>query len=328
MCQSFVDCKYYWGELRTRRKKPTNEKWTLEKGREMKKLRKMLSIVLSAIVILIVIVAVAVSLFANNALTVAIESAATKALNVGVSVDEVDLSILRSGLGIRNLVINNPPGYQHDTLLELTEGRVTVETRSLLSDVVNIKDVTLDGVNVVLEQRGISGNNLQDIMKELPAKEKQTSEPAGKKLHIDSLEVTNIKVNVKLLPIPGKIDTLTLELAPIKMTDLGGEDDLDTIALSREILLAIAGRIAEQGAGLLPDEMLGSLVSELGKLGALPDVLMETGGKLLEAGTGVGKGASDAGKSIGEGVIKGAENVGKGITDGLKGLLKKKEKDE
>ena len=73
----------------------------------------------------------------------------------------------------------------------------------------------------------------------------------------------------------------------------------------------------------MPDEMLGSLVSELGKLGALPDVLMETGGKLLDAGTGVGKGATEAGKSIGEGVIKGVEDVGKCITEGLKGLLKK-----
>ncbi|MBL7187300.1 MAG: AsmA family protein [Phycisphaerae bacterium] len=294
----------------------------------MKKLRKMLSIVLSATVILIVIAALAVRLFANSALGVAIESAATKALNVGVSVSEVDLSILRGRLGIRNLVINNPPGYQHDTLLELREGQVTVEARSLLSDVVNMKDITLDGVNVVLEQRGISGNNLQDIIKELPAKEKQTSGPAGKKLHIDSLEVTNIKVNVKLLPVPGKMDTLTLKLAPIKMTNLGGQDDLDTIALSRKLLLAIAGGIAEKGAGLLPDEMLGSLVSELGKLGALPDILMETGGKLLEAGTGVGKGATEAGKSIGEGVIKGAEDVGKGITEGLKSLLKKKEKED
>ena len=53
------------------------------------------------------------------------------------------------------------------------------------------------------------------------------------------------------------------------------------------ILLAIAGGIAEQGAGLLPDEMFDSLVSELGKLGALPDILLQTGGKLLEAGTAI-----------------------------------------
>jgi len=294
----------------------------------MKKLRKFVSIVLSAIVILIVIVVLAVGLFANNALDLAIESAGTKALNVGVSVSEVDLSILRGKLGIRNLVINNPPGYQHDKLLELGQGRVAVDIRSLLGDVVNIEDITLDGMNVVLEQRGVSGNNLQDIIKELPERDEQQAEPGGKKLHIDNLEITNVKVSVKLLPVPGKIDTLTIKLAPIKMTDLGSEDDLDTIALSRKILLAIAGGIAEQGAGLLPDEMFDSLVSELGKLGALPDILLQTGGKLLEAGTGAGKGATDTGKSVGQGVIKGVEKVGKGITEGLTGLLKKKDKEE
>lgn len=299
-----------------------------EKVCQMKKLRKFLSIMLSAIAILIVIAALAVKLFADNALAMAIESAGTKALNVGVSVGEVDLSILRGRLGIRNLVINNPPGYQHDTLLELREGRITVDTRSLLSDVVNIKEITLDGVNVVLEQRGISGNNLQDIIKQLSAKGEQSSEPAGKKLHIDSLELTNVRVKVKLLPIPGKMDTLNLKLAPIRMTDLGGENDLDTVALARKLLLAIAGGIAEQGAGLLPDEMLGSLVSELGKLGALPDALMETGGKLLKASTDLGKGATDAGKSVGGGIIKGVGDIGKGITEGLTGLLKKKKEEE
>jgi hypothetical protein len=294
----------------------------------MKRLRKFVSIVLSAIVILIVIVVLAVGLFANKALDVAIESAGTKALNVGVSVSEVDLSILRGKLGIRNLVINNPPGYQHDTLLELGRGRVAIDTRSLLGDVVNIENITLDGMNVVLEQRGVSSNNLQDIIKELPDRDEQQAEPSGKKLHIDTLEINNVQVSVKLLPIPGKIDTLTIKLAPIKMTDLGSEDDLDTIALSRKILLAIAGGIAEQGAGLLPDEMFGSLVSELGKLQALPDILLQTGGKFLEAGTGAGKGATDAGKSVDEEVIKGVENVGKGITEGLTGLLKKKDKEE
>jgi hypothetical protein len=293
----------------------------------MKKLRKFLSVLLLAVIILVVIAVVAVGLFANNALDVAIESAGTKALNVGVSVSEVDLSILRGKLDIKDLEINNPPGYQHDKLLELGKGQVTVETRSLLGDIVNIKDVKLDGMNVVLEQRGVSGNNLQDIIKQLPAKD-EASEASGKKLHVDNLEITNIEVSVKLLPIPGKLDTLTIPLTPIKMTDLGGEDDIDTVALTRKILLAIAGGIAEQGAGLLPDEMLGSLVSELGKLGALPDVLLKTGGKLLEAGADAGKGATDAGKSVGEGVIKGVEDVGKGLTDGLKGLLKKKEKEE
>jgi hypothetical protein len=154
-------------------------------------------------------------------------------------------------------------------------------------------------------------------MKALPAKEAEPSEPGGKKLHIDYLEITNTQVKVKLLPLPGKVDTLTLKLAPIKMTDLGGENDIDTVALTRKILLAIAGGIAEQGAGLLPEDMLGSLASQLDKLGALPAAFLDKGGKLLETG-----------KDVGGGVIKGAGDATKGITDGIKGLFKPKEDKE
>jgi hypothetical protein len=157
-------------------------------------------------------------------------------------------------------------------------------------------------------------------MKSLPAKETETAEPAepgGKKLHIDNLEITNAQVNVKLLPVPGKVDTLKLKLAPIKMTDLGGENDIDTVALVRKVLLALAGGIAQQGADILPKEMLGSLTSQLGKLGALPTAFVEKGGKVLEAG-----------KDVGGGAIKGAGSATKGVTDGIKGLFKPKEDKE
>jgi len=294
----------------------------------MKKPLKILYTVLSVIVILLIVAVIAINLFADSAVKIAIESAGTKALNVGVTVGEVDLSILGGRLGFQNLVINNPPGYKHKQLLELNEAKITVETGSLFTDIVNIKDIRLDGVNVVLEQRGISGNNLQDVMKSLPAKEEKPSEPGGKKLHIDNLEITNTQVKVKLLPIPGKVDTLTLKLAPIKMTDLGGENDIDTIALTRKVLLAIAGGIAEQGVGVLPKEMLGSLASQLDKLGALPAAFLDKGGKLLDAGKDVGKTTVEAGKDIGGGIIKGAGDAGKGITDGIKGLFKPKEDED
>ncbi len=282
----------------------------------MKKSLKILYTVLSVIVVLLIIAVIAINLFADSAVKMAIESAGTKALQVGVAVDDVDLSILGGKIGFQNLVIDNPPDYKHERLLELSEAKIEVEIGSLLTDIINIKEIKFDGLNIVLEQRGISGNNLQDIMKALPAGEAGPSEPGGKKLHIDTLEITNARVKVKLLPLPGKIDTLTLKLAPIKMTDLGGENDIDTVALVRKVLLAIAGGIAEQGAGILPKEMLGSLTSQLGKLGALPAAFLDQGGKLLEAG-----------KDVGGGVIKGAGEAGKGITDGLKDLFKPKKED-
>jgi len=284
----------------------------------MKTPMKVVLSVLSVIIILLILAVVLVHLFGNQAVKAGIETAATKTLNVAVSVGSVDMSIMGGTLGLQNLVIGNPEGYQHETMLQLKDARVAVDIRSLLSDVVKIKEIKLDGANVVLEQKSLS-NNIKDIIKSIPAKEDEPAEqaePSGKKLHIDNLEITNTTVKVKLLPIPGKADTLTLKLAPIQMTDLGGDNKLDTAALAGKILMAIARGIAEQGAGLLPDDMIGTLSSELKRVGELTGTLLEGGSDVLKTGGGAGKEALEKGKDLGE--------KGTGL---LKGLFKPKEEE-
>jgi len=267
---------------------------------------KTLRIVVLAILVLIIAALVVIDLFADRAVKIGIEAAATKTLNVGVSIDEVDLSILGGKLGIENLLINNPPGYQHDKLLELKDGNIQVDVKSLLSDVVNIREIKLDGMNLVLEQKGLS-NNLQDIIKTVSARSKSEGEPKkpGKKLHIDNLEITNVEVKVKLLPVPGKIDTIPLKLSPIKMTDLGSDNKLDTAVLSGKILLAIADAIAKQGVGVLPKEIVNPLKSTLDVTFDLSKTVSKEGEKILEAG----------------------KDVGKGLVEGFKGLLKPKKEE-
>jgi hypothetical protein len=228
----------------------------------MKKARKVVRIVLLAVVILVIVVAAAIRLFADRAVKMGIEKAGSKALNVGVK--------------FQNLAIDNPPHYQQEKLLELKDAYIAVNVRSLLSDVVNIKDIKLVGANLVVEQKGISSNNLRDIMKSIPS---------GKKLHIDNLELSEVTVRVKLLPVSGKSDTVTLKLKPIKMTDLGGDNKLDVAGLSRKILLALAGGVAEQGEGVLPDEIIGSLSDQLKRLGALSGAWLDEGGRILKEGT-------------------------------------------
>jgi len=277
----------------------------------LNKTLKVLRVIVLAILILLLIAVVAVNLFADYAVRVGIETAATKTLNVGVSVGNVDLSIMAGKLTLKNLLINNPPGYQHEKLLELKNAKIEVDVKSLLSDVVKIREIKLDGVNVVLEQRGISGNNLQDVIKTISSgqKDKDKPETSGKKLHIDNLEISNIIVKVKLLPVPGKADTVTLKLSPIRMTNLGGDNKLDTAALSGRILLAIANGVAKQGIGVLPKDIVDTITSTLGKT-------IDLSMGIIEGGEGVG-----------EGIIKGAEDIGKGVTEGLKGLLKPKKEE-
>ena len=88
-----------------------------------------------------------------------------------------------------------------------------------------------------------------------------------------------------------------MKLSPIRMVNLGSDSKLDAAALTGKILVAIAGGIVEQGAGLLPKDLLGGMGSALGK-------------------------TAEAGKAV----LKGAIEAGKGVGKGLKGLFKGKEK--
>jgi hypothetical protein len=266
----------------------------------MKKTIKALIVVLLAVLILAVIVVIAVEIFADRALKTGIEVAATKTLNVGVSVGKVDLSIFAGKLNIRNLLINNPPGYQYDKLLELKNAQIEVDVKSLMGERVNIRKIRLDGANIVLEQRGVSCNNLQDVLKTISEgrKAREKSESGRKKLHIDNLEISNIIVKAKLLPIPGRADTITLKLDPIVMTDLGSDDKLDTADLSGKILVAIAAAVADKGTGILPDEMNRAMKLTLGTTIGLGKTAAEGGKKILEKS-----------KDSGEEVIKGIKDI-------------------
>jgi hypothetical protein len=273
----------------------------------MKSVRKILRIVLLVIVVLIICLVILIHLFGNSLLKKGIETAASKTLTVPVNIDDMNFSILGAKVGFQGLVIDNPPGYQHDKLLEVGDARIAVSTGSLLKDTVNIKEIMLDGVNVVLEQRGVTSNNLQDIIKAIPKSEKpeDKTKKAGKKLHIDKLELTNITVNAKLLPVPGKIDTVTLKLDPIVMTDLGSDDKLDVATLTGKILLAIATGVTKQGAGILPESITDAMGTTLGITAELGKAAAEGGAKLLEGGA----------------------DAGKGIIEGVQGLFKSKKKE-
>ncbi len=271
----------------------------------MKKLLKILYGIVFIVVILIILVVALIHLFGNRAVKIGIETAATKTLNVGVSVEDVDLSIIGGKLRLQNLVIANPPGYQHDKLLELKSANIAVDMKSLLSDVVEIREIKLDGANVVLEQRGVS-NNINDVIKAIPAKAEKPSEPSGKKLHIDKLEISNIKVKAKLLPVPGKVDTITLELDPIVMNDLGSDNKLDMARLSGIILMAVASGVANKGTGVLPKEITSTMKSTLDTTIKLGKTAAEEGKKLLKTGT----------------------DSGQEVIEGVKGLLKKPDKEK
>lgn len=268
----------------------------------MAKKRRSARMIIGIVLLIIAVVLIMVQLFADRALKAGIEMGASRALKVAVEVSDVDLSVLAGSLGIEGLVINNPQGYQHKKLLELSRAKVKVDVASLMSDEIHIKQIKLDGMTMVIEQKGLT-NNLKEIIDGLDRQDKpKTEEPEkqgkARQLIVDDLKITNVTVKVKMLPVPGRQDTFEMKLNPIEMKALGSDSKLDVAVLSSKILQAIAGGVAEQGVGILPDEVISPIKSGLKEVTQLGVVVIDEGKKVLEEG-----------KDIGETLTEGIKNI-------------------
>jgi hypothetical protein len=100
----------------------------------------------------------------------------------------------------------------------------------------------------------------------------------------------------------GKSGIVELKLSPIRMTNLGSDNKMDIAELSGKVLAAIASGVAEQGAGVLPDEITGPIRSGLKGIENLGGGALGEGGKVLKEGV----------------------DIGKGVTEGIQGLFKQK----
>lgn len=267
----------------------------------MRRLIKAILFLLVVLIVLAVVGVVGVILFADRAVKTAVETAGTRTLNVGVTVGKANASLLAGAVGLREITVANPAGYQGPALLKLHQVDIKADTASLLSKEMLIKDLKLDNMELFIEQKGLQ-NNLYQVIKPL----RQPHEPTGKSLVIDTLEITNITVHVSVPAIPGQAQAMDLKLASIRMVDLGRSEKMDTAVLIGKILLAVAQGVAEQGGGILPKETIGDLSSVLDKAIDIGKIIFGPGGKTPDG--------------------QPKDSLGKTVTDGIKDLLGGKKK--
>ena len=270
------------------------------------KIKKIVVTILVVLLALILAAVIVFKLFGNQLLRSGIIVGAEKALQVSVRLDSVDLKVLAGKADLKNMEVDNPEGYQHPTFLKLGHAYMDLNVSSLTSDTIEMNMVQLENINLVIEQKGKT-NNLKEILNNLPQSKptepqpepKPAEEGASKNVRIKVLEINNIEVKAKLLPIPGRADTVTLKIKPIRLENLGTDEKIDFAGVTAKILKAISKGIAKQGADVLPTDMIDSIGDELGKQG--------------------------------EALLKGSQDIGKSATDAIKdlgGLFKKKEEEK
>ncbi len=278
---------------------------------------------ITAIILIIIIIGAvwAVLAHGDKLIKTAVEKGGALALKVPVSLDSVELSIWAGSISLNGLTITNPQGYSHDNLLQCHKTSVAVDTGSLFSDKIKVSNIYLDNITVTMEQKGINQTNLQEILANIEKEDSEkpdtsTTETNDEKpaqgLIIKHLEIRNTTVKVKLLPIPGKVDTLTIKLSPIIMDDFDPDKPLTTADVSQRVIVAIAGGILEQGSEL-PAALIGGLGEQLGNLGNLS-------GQILKSGVDIGSGVLKEGEKIGSEIDKSLKGLG--------GLIKPKKSDK
>ena len=193
----------------------------------MKKIKRLIV----GLVVLLVVVVVAVVLWIDHIAKAGVETGATYALGVNTTVDSVDVGVLTGGVQMDALNVANPQGYGSDHFLRLGKGKVAVSLGSLMNETVILPELTLAGISMNLERRGAKGNYqvILDNLKKFESQEAAEPEPdepkQGKKFVIEKVDISDVQVQVELLPIGGDATRLPVRIERIELKNVGSDSD-------------------------------------------------------------------------------------------------------
>ena len=225
------------------------------------------------------------------------------------SVQDVDLSLLKGQIEIKNLQIGNPKGFSSNDIFKLGNIKVLFEPKSVLTDKIIIRSVAISGTQVSAEMKNLYsldsnvsalqaninsylGTEKKTEEKKAPAQKAEAPKSDGKKVIIKDLKINNTALS---LGVSGQ--TVTIPLPDIHKTGIGeGKKDKSVAEVFADILNMIS---LESVKGV------ADAVSDLAKQG------WKGAKDLVKGGAGV---VTDTAKSVTDGA--------KSTVDGIKGLFK------
>ncbi|MEE9607995.1 MAG: hypothetical protein V3U03_09670 [Myxococcota bacterium] len=257
---------------------------------------------------------VALSFFLDSA----VSRAATYALGVDTSLDLV-LRPISGRVSVLRLYVANPPGFETTHFLALNRGRFDLHLGSLNEETIVSPLLRLEGVTLSLERRG-GRYNYQAILENLkrfesgddPESGDAAGEGSGTQFVIRQLEILDVVADVDVSESLGDGGRLHVEVAEIRVANVGGERGVSMSELSGIVVKAILGGVAKHSVGL-PPELSRALHGDLRGLGHVAIVVSGH----------VGSGAAAVAGAAAAGTIddKVVEQTGKALR-GLGGMLR------
>ena len=157
----------------------------MENGYIMKKAFKFL-VILAAVVF-------AFSIVKNSLIKTAIEKGLKSATGTTTTIGSLNLSIFKSTLTLRNIAIQNPPGFSKVPMLEISSVRATYVLKDLLKHNIHLKTLKLDIKALNIEQNSdkkmnvVILTNKHEPKKTQPVKKQSSQAVSPKKKKISFL---------------------------------------------------------------------------------------------------------------------------------------------
>ena len=279
----------------------------------MKKLAKLVAVLL----VLLGVAVLGIFVYIDSIAKAAIERGSTYALGVETTLRWADVGILSGEFAMGGLKIDNPDGFDGDHFLQLERADVKVSLASLRQDTVELPLLVLSGVDMKL-QRTLAGANYQVILDNLKrfesnqSKDPGLSDESGRTFVIREVLISDVNVEVDLLPIGGQLNRVKVAIDEIRLINVGS-GGVSMSQLTNVIIQAILAAVVQNAADL-PIDLITDLGGGLAGLTGLGlDATFKVGGEVTAL---VGDVLGEVTKAVGGA----GEDVGKEIGKALEGL--------
>lgn len=265
-------------------------------------------------------------IYVDQLIAAGIEWGGTYALGVETKVGGVRPRLVGGRIGLSDLTVANPPGFDAPQFFRLGAIDVAVSPASLTEDVVRVPLIALDHIEMNIEKTVKSANYdviLANLGKLGSGAETQETGGASKQFIVERLRVRDVNANL-ILDVIGNKSRVSVNVPEISLDNIGtasgGVDTAELAAIFTRVLLE-----AVMKADGVPSAILSDLRGGLGSLAALDIEL--TGGvtsavERYGKGDPIGAAAEIAGSVDDEGV----KQVGK-VLEGVSGLFGKGKND-
>lgn len=210
---------------------------------------KTLGWIIAAVALIIVAIGAYVVLNSGALLERGIETYGSRYLGAPVDVGDVNVSIKDSSARVQELVVGNPSGFSGPPAISINTIGVTLIPSRISSQLIELKDVTIDGAQVAAVLHGTK-SNLQQLMDNLQTRigttssREETGAQSEIKLIIDRFDFVNARATVN----SDVLGETSVDVPDIHLTDIGKSSNGATVGEVLKQVLTPVVRSVIRGA--------------------------------------------------------------------------------